>query len=340
MGFGQKTVVVILLTVVLVPPLAGFYSYFSGVPLHLLASTKEEKRLKTASALPSVSLVSGQAHTLEVPEEVCAALGIRKGEHDAVAVAQAADRRCGRWCFPVPRRSIPLALPASALASLRPGWCEMAQVWDYSRKTGQTEYRELRPGDSVSKGDLLGVFYSVDVGSKKNDLLQALVQLELDQEILDRVEKNRDAIPEVMYLTYVRSVQGDRTEINRALNNLKLWDIPQEEIDALHAEAKKISADKDAWSKTPEGRWVNREKQARTAPRTMLPRRQRDREPLGPGDLARAARRRHRRTQRPQGRDGGGQHGQPVSDRRREPPAGHRQLPRGCVAVAGVPRQQ
>jgi cobalt-zinc-cadmium efflux system membrane fusion protein len=99
------------------------------------------------------------------------------------------------------------------------------------------------------------------VGSKKNDLLQALVQLDLDQEILDRVEKNRIAIPEVLRLNYVRSVQGDRTEINRALNNLKLWDIPQDEIDALRAEAKKISADKDAWSKTPEGRWVNHVKQ-------------------------------------------------------------------------------
>ena len=149
-------------------------------------------------------------------------------------------------------------------------WSSLAQVWDYSRKNGQTEYRELRTGDSVSKGDLLGVFYSVDVGSKKNDLLQALVQLELDQAILDRVEKNRVAIPEVMYLTYIRSVQGDRTEINRALNNLKLWDIPQDEIDALQAEAKKISADKDAWSKTPEGRWVNhvKEPDARIMPPT------------------------------------------------------------------------
>ena len=59
-------------------------------------------------------------------------------------------------------------------------------------------------------------------------------------------------------LTQIRAVQGDRTEVNRALNNLKLWDIPQDEIDALHAEAKKISADKDAWFKTPEGRWVKR----------------------------------------------------------------------------------
>jgi membrane fusion protein, heavy metal efflux system len=260
MGFGQKTVVAILLTVVLVPPLGGFYSYFSGVPLHLLASTKEAEKAQDASALPSVSLVSGQAHTLKVPDEVCSALGIRKGEHDAVAVA---------W---LPKTMRPLVLPGSTafdptrLARIRARFAparvvQLAQVWDYSRKTGQTEYRELRPGDSVSKGDLLGVFYSVDVGSKKNDLLQALVQLELDQAILDQIETNKQAIPKVMYLTYVRSVQGDRTEINRALNNLKLWDIPQDEIDALQAEAKKISADKDAWSKTPEGRWVNRVRQ-------------------------------------------------------------------------------
>lgn len=263
MGYGQKAVVAILLTVVLVPPLAAFYSYFSGVPLHLLASTKEAEKAPEPSALPRLSLVSGQAHTLLVPEEVCAALGIRKDGQKADAVAVAS----------VPKAMRPLVLPGSTaldptrLARIRARFAparvvDLAQIWDYSRKTGETEYRELRTGDTVSKGDLLGVFYSVDVGSKKNDLLQALVQLELDQAILDRVEKNRIAIPEVMYLTYVRSVQGDRTEINRALNNLKLWDIPQDEIDALQVEAKKISADKDAWSKTPEGRWVNRVKQA------------------------------------------------------------------------------
>ncbi len=261
MGIGQKAVVALLLTIVLVPPLGGFYSYFSGIPLHLLASTKEaDKAADAAAALPSVTLVSGQAHTLKVPDEVCAALGIRKGEQDAVAVA---------W---QPKTMRPLVLPGSTaldptrLARIRARFAparvvSLAQVWDFSRKNGQTEYRELRPGDNVAKGDLLGVFYSVDVGSKKNDLLQALVQLNLDQEILDRVEKNRISIPEVLYLTYVRSVQGDRTEINRALNNLNLWDIPQDEIDALQVEAKKISADKDAWSKTPEGRWVNRVKQ-------------------------------------------------------------------------------
>ncbi len=79
-----------------------------------------------------------------------------------------------------------------------------------------------------------------------------------------RPRNTRKRFPEVFLLTYQRAVQGDRNAINRALNNLKVWDIPQDEIDALHAEAKKISADKNAWFKTPEGRWVKGEKQATT----------------------------------------------------------------------------
>jgi cobalt-zinc-cadmium efflux system membrane fusion protein len=257
MGIGQRIFVVILLTVVTVPPMAGFYSYFSGIPLHLLASSKEAEKAVESSAPPSVTLVPGQPHTVTVPDEVCATLGIRKGSQDSVSAA---------W---VPKTMRPLVLPGSTafdparLARIRARFAparvvQLAPVWDYSRKTGQTEYRSIRPGDPVSKGDLLGVFYSVDVGSKKNDLLQALVQFELDQAIMDKINENVYAVPAVYRLTQERAVQGDRTEINRALNNLKLWDIPQDEIDALQEEAKKISADKDAWSKSPEGRWVNR----------------------------------------------------------------------------------
>jgi cobalt-zinc-cadmium efflux system membrane fusion protein len=258
MGFGQKVAAVILLTAVLVPPLAGFYSYFTGNPLHLLATSKEDKETAGASASTGISLISGQAHTLEISDEVASRLGIRKGEQESIAVAQP------------PRTMRPLELPGSTdfdpsrLARIRARFAparvvQLGQVHDFDRHTGRSEFRDLRPGDLVAKGDLLGVFYSLDVGSKKNDLLQALVQLELDQKIMDRVEENRFSVPEVYYLNEWRAVQGDRTEINRILNNLRLWDIPQEDIDAIHAEAKKISADKNAWFKTPEGRWVKGE---------------------------------------------------------------------------------
>jgi cobalt-zinc-cadmium efflux system membrane fusion protein len=262
MGFGQKAVVALLLTIVLVPPAAAFYSYFSGIPLHLLSSRRgNDEEAQAPSARSSITLVSGRAHTVEVPGEVCTSLGIRNGDRDAVAVARA------------PAMMRPLVLPGSTaldptrLARVRARFAparvvQIAQVWDRHPRTGHTEFRDLRQGDRVSKGDLLGVFYSVDVGSKKNDLLDALVQLELDQKILDEAKKHAEAVPGVFLITYERAVQGDRNAINRALNNLKLWDIPQDEIDALHAEARKIGADKGAWFKTPEGRWVKGEKQA------------------------------------------------------------------------------
>ena len=262
MGWGQRSVVGLLLTVVLIPPLGGFYSYFTGIPLHLVAARKEDdSEAEAEAAAVGIQLVAGQAYTLQVSDEVSKTLGIRGTERDSIAVAQ------------TPTEMKPLVLPGSTaiipgrLARIKPRFAaarvvSIAQVQDRSPKTGYTEYRELRPGDRVSKGDVLGVFYSVDVGSKKNDLLEALVQLELDQKIMDRVEANRNAIPEVYYLTQLRAVQVDRTEVNRALMNLKTWDIPQEEIDALRAEAKKISSKKDDWFQTPEGRWVLRAKQA------------------------------------------------------------------------------
>jgi cobalt-zinc-cadmium efflux system membrane fusion protein len=264
MGLVQKIFGAILLSVVLLAPAAGFYSYFSGIPLHLLASAKDDKDQEQNSESPAsrgVSLVSGGTHTLEVPEEVRTTLGIRKGDHDSVVVAQP------------PTTMRPIVLSGSTrfdparLDRIRARFAparvvQLAQVQDRSPKTGFTEYRDIRPGDTVAKGDLLAVFYSVDVGSKKNDLLDALVQEELDQKILDAAQKHGEAVPAVFMLTYERAVQGDRNAINRALNNLRLWDIPQDEIDALHAEAKKISADKNAWLKTPEGLWVKGEKQA------------------------------------------------------------------------------
>ncbi len=261
MGIGQRAVLVCVLTVVLVPPLAGFYSYFTGIPLHLLAAKKEDNEASESAHVASVSLVPGQPHTLAVSDEVAASLGIRKGDRDSIAVARP------------PTMMRPLVLPGSTdldptrLARIHARFAparvvEIAQVRDPLRKGGQTEFRELRQGDVVSKGDLLGIFYSLDVGTKKNDLLDALVQLELDQHILDNAEKHREAVSEVSLLMTERAVQGDRNAVSKTINSLKLWEIPQEEIDALHAEAKKICSDKSAWQKTPEGRWVKGEKQA------------------------------------------------------------------------------
>jgi cobalt-zinc-cadmium efflux system membrane fusion protein len=250
--------------VVIVPPLAGFYSYFSGIPLHILASTKEkeEKEKSASSTSPGISLVSGPAHTVAVADDVAATLGIRKGERDSIAIAQR------------PTAMRPLELKGSTMliperiARIKPRFgaarvVEIGRVWERDPETGLSTDRELRAGDKVAKGDLLAVFYSVEVGNTKNDLLDALVQLELDQEILGNMEKNLFAIPKATHLTQLQQVWHDRNTITRALKQLKTWDIPQAEIDAIQEDARNIHSNKDAWLRTPEGRWVNKEKQAK-----------------------------------------------------------------------------
>jgi cobalt-zinc-cadmium efflux system membrane fusion protein len=182
----------------------------------------------------------GQAHTLEVPEDVRAALGIRKGKCDRVAVAQ------------VPKASQPLVLTGSTaldparLAPVRARFApadvvEIGSVHVFSATAGQSEIRELRPGDRVHKGDVLAVMRSVDVGSKKNDLIDALVQLKLDQQVLDRALGKREAVPEVFVLNARRNVEADCNAVARALNTLRTWGIPEEDVQAVQDEAEQIS---------------------------------------------------------------------------------------------------
>jgi cobalt-zinc-cadmium efflux system membrane fusion protein len=238
-----------------------FLGLVLGVPLPGLHHSPEEEMKVQAPPSLGVRLVDGRPHTLLVPDDIRATLGIRKGGKEQIQIVQR------------PTQTRPLVLYGSTalaperLMRIRARFApaevvSIGKVHDFSSKTGRSEFRELRPGDRVQKGDVLGVFFSVDVGCKKNDLLDALVQHNLDQKILDGMEKAIGSIPQVQYDTQLRLVYGDRNAINRALNNLKVWNIPQEEIDALHEEAKKIAADKNAWFKTPEGRWVKGEKQA------------------------------------------------------------------------------
>lgn len=242
-----------------------FLGFVLGVRLPGMAAADENIKIEAPRRL-GVDLVKDRRYTLSVPDDVRVTLGIRKKGKDQVEVVK------------VPTATRPLTLYGSTalnparLVRIRARFapCEVVEIGkqpvypgEPGNTSGRTEYRELRTGDHVKKGDILGVFFSVDVGSKKNDLLDALVQYELDQKIYDKQRKST-AIPEIALETQWRNVQGDRNAISRALNNLTVWNIPQEDIDALHEEAKRIALDKDAWYKTRAGRWVKGEKQGVT----------------------------------------------------------------------------
>jgi cobalt-zinc-cadmium efflux system membrane fusion protein len=220
-----------------------------------------------------VELVPGKPHTLQVPEAVRTALGIRKGDQDQITVAQPLwkDGKPLRWRTLVMSGST--ALDPTRLYRIRARFApspssaeviEIAQVPDDPRQTGKTEtvWREIRSGDRVKKGDLLAVFSSVDVGNKKNDLIDAIYQLELDQQILDKAKEHEDAVPPVFIWNAERSVQGDTNTVNRALATLRTWGIPESDIQAVKDEAEAVKKRKGKHDPAKDALWARVELRA------------------------------------------------------------------------------
>jgi cobalt-zinc-cadmium efflux system membrane fusion protein len=205
---------------------------------------------------PAVELVEDVPHTLSVPERVRQALGIP----DSVVAEP-------------PRQARPLVMPGST--ALDPARVmrvrtrfnaevvEIARVPEVTRRTprGETIFRELRPGDKVQKGEVLAVVWSVDVGGRKSDLVDALVQLRLDEARLKAREKlfAQGSLPEDTLNQTRRDVVSDRNAKERAERTLRTWNIPEPEIQAVYDEAELASARQGKRDKGKERLWARSE---------------------------------------------------------------------------------
>ena len=220
--------------------LAGFLVYVARVPMPWQADSVEKTVLPPPPL--GVELVKGTPHTLAVPEDVRLALGIRNGTRDQVVVAEP----------PATPRTLVLSgstdLVPGRLMRIRVQFApakvvEKTRVPDEAARlySGRTEDRELRSGDIVKKGQVLCVLTSVDVGQKKNDLIDALVKLKLDQQILDKTIESSNVLTGLQVMTARSVVEGDRNAVSKALNTLQTWGIPKEDIQAVYTEAEEIN---------------------------------------------------------------------------------------------------
>jgi membrane fusion protein, heavy metal efflux system len=217
-----------------------------GMATHVLrmpgSAAAEQSALPEKPELAGVELVKGMPHALRVPEEVRRSLGILKGNVEMIAVASK------------PVRTRPLVMPGSTaldpakIVRVRVRFTpadvvRMGQIHDPHSSPGSTpaeSQRDLQSGDRVTSGQLIAELFSVDVGNKKNDLFDALSQLRLDQELLDRAVAKTAAVPEVFILNARRNVEADINAVKRAENILQTWQIPEEDIQAVRDEAKTI----------------------------------------------------------------------------------------------------
>jgi cobalt-zinc-cadmium efflux system membrane fusion protein len=215
--------------VVFVVVLGGLAVALGAVPAPWEAHPADAMEVPRKAPL-AVELVKGKPHTLYVPDDVRVALGIRKGNVERVHLVV------------VPAWAPPLVMPGSTrldparLLRLRARFApaELVKIADVQELTEQgSVFRELRTGDKVSKDQLLGVFYSDTVGNKKNDLVDAVLQANLDYKVLKMMKAHETAVPEVMLLNAERTFQGDVNAINRAMSTLKTWVVPEQDIETL-----------------------------------------------------------------------------------------------------------
>jgi cobalt-zinc-cadmium efflux system membrane fusion protein len=221
------------------------------------ASDKEAAGAKAAGRQPlPVELVKGMPHTLYVPESVQKALSIGK----SIQAEKATHAR-------------PLVIPGSTaldptrLMRVKTRFnaevVEIGHVQEFAWKgtSSAATSRELRTGDKVHKGDVLAVVWSVDVGGKKSDLVDALVQLRLDEQRLkDRIElwKNGN-LPEDTLNQTRRDVISDRNAVDRAERTLRTWNVPEREIEVVRQEAEQAALRQGKRDKEKERLWARSE---------------------------------------------------------------------------------
>jgi cobalt-zinc-cadmium efflux system membrane fusion protein len=95
----------------------------------------------------------------------------------------------------------------------------------------------LRYGDQVRKGQLLAVLRSKDLGEKKSELVDAVSRLRLDQDLLNKMQQVREAVPERALREAERNVESDLIAVARAERTLGSWGLSAREIDKIRAEA-------------------------------------------------------------------------------------------------------
>jgi membrane fusion protein, heavy metal efflux system len=109
-----------------------------------------------------------------------------------------------------------------------------------------TPTRPIGFGDKVTKGQLLAVVWSKDLGDKKAALIDATIDLNRDRERLKELEKlyQEGAVSAATYYEARRTVDHALSAVNAAERTLRIWKLDDKEIEAIKAEAKTIRNEK------------------------------------------------------------------------------------------------
>ncbi|MBY0585670.1 efflux RND transporter periplasmic adaptor subunit [bacterium] len=118
--------------------------------------------------------------------------------------------------------------------------------------------RRLRFGDRVTKGQLLAVLWSKEVGDEKSDLVDAISRLRLDERTLAKLREIEPsgAVTERSVREAQRNFEADLVDSTRAERTLRSWRFSEEEIAVIRAEAERLHANPETKNPGVERNWA------------------------------------------------------------------------------------
>src|SRR5262249_54033897 len=182
---------------------------------------------------PQASLASDNDEEIELPRKVVERLGVTS-DPVQTAVSPQTLELYGSLAFDPNRLGRVQARFAGEVL-------ELGTIEDRDADN-KTLYRSLRYGDPVSRGQLLAVVLSKELGEKKNELIDALVKLRYDEDLQKRLEEllKMGATPPATVSTQRAAVGMDRNAVAKAEKTLRTWRVSDKEINAIKEEARRI----------------------------------------------------------------------------------------------------
>ncbi|HTU25109.1 MAG TPA: efflux RND transporter periplasmic adaptor subunit [Pirellulales bacterium] len=135
-----------------------------------------------------------------------------------------------------------LTIDPNRLASVRPQFSgdviAIGTTRDRFAAGEEAPEREIRQGDRVTKGQLLAVIWSKELGELKNNLADAIAAKCASEEELRRVE----ALPNNFQKdseAHKKRVELDEAAVQKLVRTLRLWRVPEEEIDSVRRDVER-----------------------------------------------------------------------------------------------------
>ena len=222
----------------------GAIVFFVVILPKMHGEAKAKGPAEAGNNLPSVELVEDDPEVIVIPRHVRKALGIEES-----FTVKSIGKDDGK----------PLTMPGST--ALDPNRIRRvrarfnAEVTKITQKKGRGIDHDIRPDDRVEMSESLAEIWSLEIGMRKSDLADAVVQLQLDkQRLKERIELWRNGnLPLDLLNQTRRDVITDQNSVDRAERNLLVWNVPYAEIAEVikeaEAEASEVSVREGGLSK-------------------------------------------------------------------------------------------